>query len=103
VRRTAGQLADGLGLEARLVGTALRDCCGRRCGAAVDLLDEALVSQRVEVAADRHVGDLECLRQVRHAHPTRRAERFEDSFLALAGEHWPRVFLILHQKSTQRP
>ena len=60
----SGRSRKDLASKPGLLGAALR----RDRGAAVDLLDQPLVGQRVEVAPDRHVGHLQLLREVGDAH-----------------------------------
>ncbi len=50
----------------------------------MDLLDEALIVELLEVAADGHVGDAELADQVGDAHAAISADPLEDERLALA-------------------
>ena len=82
-RLLLAQLPVGLGLEARLVGAR----AAARGRAAVHLLDESRRGERVEVAADRHLGDAEQLGQLAHAHGAVPADLLDDRHLALARKH----------------
>ena len=59
----------------------------RNRGAAVHLLEQAGRGERVEVAADRHLGDLEELGQLADAHRPLAADLIDDQLVALGGEH----------------
>ncbi len=50
---------------------------------------EAPVGQRLEVAADRHVGDAEVADEVGDPHPAHAADPFEDRLLPLLRQHRP--------------
>ena len=52
-------------------------------GAAVHLVDQPLAGERLEVAADRHVGHVERLEQVADPHPAALADPLEDGGLPL--------------------
>ncbi len=61
---------------------------------AVDLLDEALTGQRVQVPADRHVGDVQLAGQLVDPDPAAPAHLVEDQRTALLREQ----VLILAQR-----
>ena len=77
------QLAVRLRLEPGLLGA---EAAAER-GAAVHLLEQAGGGERVEVAADRHLGDGEQLGQLADAHGALAAELLDDQLLALGREH----------------
>ena len=66
---------------------------GGRRGAAVHLLEEPLLVEDLEVAADGHVRDLELADEVRDPDRADLADAIQDQRLALASEHslrsWP--------------
>jgi hypothetical protein len=52
----------------------------------VDLLDESLLVERLQVAADGHVGHTEQADEIRDPHGTFVADPVEDQGLALPGQ-----------------
>ena len=85
----ARQLQPRLGLETRLVGARL----DHRHRAAVHLLHDALPGQRVEVAADRHVGDAELAGQLVDADAAAPPHLVEDQGAPLLREE---VLVVAH-------
>ncbi len=81
-----------LGLEPGLAA-------GRRLDphrAAVHLVHQAAAGQRVQVAADRHVGHPEVPDQLGHPDPAAGADLLQDEHAALAGE---RLGAVCHRET----